>query len=306
MAGGLPQPLMGSLTGPRVTPARPFLNTGVDYAGPELYTLTWLRTTPPTPSWLRCADSFLAEACAKRCTATAALILSVPTHNCAICSLQAARRADASPSASPRRGSHGALIPPRRSNFGGIWEAAVKSTKHHLRRVIGEATLTYEKMATLLSEVEACLNSRPLQALTDDPEDLCLLTPGHFLIGSALSAVPEPSLTEEKTARLSRWQQVQQMRDHFWARWSQEYLQTLAHRPSWLKADVEVRAGRLCLLRSETTPPTKWPLARIEELFPGDDGQIRVVKVRTAASTLTRPVSKLVLLPDCDAPESEE
>lgn len=94
--------------------------------------------------------------------------------------------------------------PPAAPNFGGIWEAAVKSMKYHLRRVIGDSTLTYEEMATLLSQIEACLNSRPLQPLTDDPEDFAALTPGHFLIGSALSAVPEPSLGQEPPARLSR------------------------------------------------------------------------------------------------------
>ncbi|EFN70688.1 hypothetical protein EAG_00141, partial [Camponotus floridanus] len=60
-----------------------------------------------------------------------------------------------------------------------LWEAAVKSTKHHLRRVIGESTLTFEEMSTLLAQIEACLNSRPLQALSDDPDDLSALTPGH-------------------------------------------------------------------------------------------------------------------------------
>lgn len=84
--------------------------------------------------------------------------------------------------------------PPAAPHFGGLWEAAVKSMKHHLRRVLGESTLTYEEMATLLTQVEACLNSRPLQALTDDPEDTAALTPGHFLIGSAINAVPEPTI----------------------------------------------------------------------------------------------------------------
>ncbi|XP_011259742.2 uncharacterized protein LOC105253409 [Camponotus floridanus] len=108
--------------------------------------------------------------------------------------------------------------PPAAPHFGGLWEAAVKSTKHHLRRVIGEATLTYEEMATLLTQVEACLNSRPLQPLTDDPDDLTALTPGHFLIGAPFLAVPEPSLTAEKDTTLSRWQLLQKMRDHFWER----------------------------------------------------------------------------------------
>lgn len=82
-------------------------------------------------------------------------------------------------------------------HFGGLWEAAIKVVKHHLRRAIGETTLTFEEMSILLSEIEACLNSRPLQALSDDPADLMTLTPGHFLIGSALTVVPEPSLLEE-------------------------------------------------------------------------------------------------------------
>lgn len=67
--------------------------------------------------------------------------------------------------------------------FGGIKEAAVKSLKRHLQRILGEATLTFEEMSTLLAQIEACLNSRPLQALSND---LAALISGHFLIGSAL------------------------------------------------------------------------------------------------------------------------
>jgi len=136
-------------------------------------------------------------------------------------------------------------------------EAAVKSTKHHLRRVISEATLTFEEMTTLLTQVEACLNSRPLQSLTDDPDDLTALTPGHFLIGAPLLAVPEPSLATERDNTLSRWQLLQKMRDHFWERWSREYLQTLACRPKWQRNEIGPSVGDLCFLRSETTPPTR-------------------------------------------------
>lgn len=108
--------------------------------------------------------------------------------------------------------------PPAAPHFGGLWEAAVKSTKYHLRRVIGESTLTFEEMSTLLAQVEACLNSRPLQAMSDDPDDLAALTPGHLLIGAPLLAIPEPSLTDNAPNTLSRWQLLQQMRDHFWLR----------------------------------------------------------------------------------------
>ena len=50
---------------------------------------------------------------------------------------------------------------PGAPHFGGIWEAAVKSVKYRLKRIVGEAILTYEEFATFLCQVEACLNSRP-------------------------------------------------------------------------------------------------------------------------------------------------
>ena len=76
--------------------------------------------------------------------------------------------------------------PPAAPSFGGLWEAAVKSLKYHMKRVIGDQTLTYEELSTLLSGIEVCLNSRPLVPITDDPSDLSVLTPAHFLIGRPL------------------------------------------------------------------------------------------------------------------------
>ncbi|KMQ87331.1 bel12-ag transposon polyprotein [Lasius niger] len=121
--------------------------------------------------------------------------------------------------------------PPAAPHFGGLWEAAVKALKHHLRRAIRETKLTFEEITTFLADVEACLNSRPLQPLTDDPEDLGALTSGHFLIGGPLNAIPEPLLLDVPANRLTRWRLLQQMRDHLWVRWSREYLQQLTPRP---------------------------------------------------------------------------
>ncbi|XP_029176117.1 uncharacterized protein LOC114944399 [Nylanderia fulva] len=131
--------------------------------------------------------------------------------------------------------------PPSAPHFGGLWEAAVKAVKHHLRRTIGEAKLTFEELSTLLVEVEACLNSRPLGALSDDPDDLDALTPEHFLVGGPLLSIPEPSLLDAQTSRLSRWRLLQQMRDHLWQRWTREYLQGLTPRSKWWTSQ-----GNLC------------------------------------------------------------
>ncbi|XP_029157332.1 uncharacterized protein LOC114929817 [Nylanderia fulva] len=134
------------------------------------------------------------------------------------------------------------------------------------------------------------------RALSDDPEDVSALTPGHFLIGTPLLALSEPSLTEQTVSTLSRWRHLQRMRDHFWQRWSSEYMHGLAPRTKWLKDAPAPHVGDFCLVCSEITPPNRWPLARISRLHPGDDGVTRVVTIRTATSELVRPLVKLVFL----------
>ncbi|KMQ83197.1 hypothetical protein RF55_20666 [Lasius niger] len=140
------------------------------------------------------------------------------------------------------------FIPPHASHFGGLWEAGVKSTKHHLRRVLSDQTLTYEELTTLLCQVEACLNSRPLCPASSDPSDPTALTPGYFLVGEPLINIPEPeessdTLTHPKT----RWRLISAMRDHFWRRWSEEYLHLATGRK------VEKRQTQLPARRSSPT-----------------------------------------------------
>lgn len=57
-------------------------------------------------------------------------------------------------------------------HFGGIWKAAVKSAKFHLKRVVGDAALTFEEMYIVLAQIETVMNSRPLTPLSTDPNDL--------------------------------------------------------------------------------------------------------------------------------------
>jgi hypothetical protein len=107
------------------------------------------------------------------------------------------------------------FIPPRAPNFGGLWEAAVKSTKFHLIKILGSALLTCDEMNTCLSQIESILNSRPLTPLSTDPNDLQPLTPSHFLIGEPLTCFPQENQTNLRQNRLSRYQLVTQLVQHF-------------------------------------------------------------------------------------------
>lgn len=107
------------------------------------------------------------------------------------------------------------FVPPSAPHFGGLWEAGVRSVKHHLKRVVGSHTLTFEEMVTLLCQVEACLNPRPIAPNSDKIKDYSALTPGHFLIGSSITAIPEPTLLDVNENRLTRWQLLSQLRDRF-------------------------------------------------------------------------------------------
>jgi Family of unknown function (DUF5641) len=114
--------------------------------------------------------------------------------------------------------------------FGGLWEAAVKSAKYHLVRIVGDTQLTFEEMTTVLAKIEAILNSRPLVAEPSDPEDVNAITPGLFLIGRPLVAILEPNYVDVSSNRSQRWQLLKKITQHFWKWWSYDCLSTLQKR----------------------------------------------------------------------------
>ena len=188
-------------------------------------------------------------------------------------------------------------IPERAPHFGGLWESAVKTMKYHLKRVVGTQILTYEELATVSCQVEACLNSRPILATTSHNSDGILsLTPGHFLLLKPPTAYPDQPRLPEEPCRLKKWQLCQSIVQHFWDRWSREYLQTLQSRTKWKRSQPNLQEGDIVVLKEDKTFSCHWPLAKIIQTYPGKDGLVRVVQIRTESSTFKRPVTKLALL----------
>ncbi|XP_046406360.1 uncharacterized protein LOC124171263 [Ischnura elegans] len=194
-------------------------------------------------------------------------------------------------------GTSWSFVPPNSPHFGGLWEAGVKSTKNHLLRVVGEHTLTFEEFSTVLIQIEACLNSRPLHPLSSDPDDLNALTPAHFLVGGTLFLIPEPECPNISGNCLSRWRLLQRLQLNFWKRWSREYLQHLQQRTKWRDPKENFTVGQLVIVRDDRYPPSMWPLGRITEVHPGPDALVRVVTVKMANTTLQSPIVRLSPVP---------
>ncbi|XP_055585277.1 uncharacterized protein LOC129738116 [Uranotaenia lowii] len=191
--------------------------------------------------------------------------------------------------------------PPGAPHFGGLWEAAVRSAKF-----LGGQPVGAEDFSTLLVQVEACLNSRPLTHLSDDPLDFAPLTAGHFLTGESLQALPEEDLTEIPINRLDRWQLIQRKFQDLWRRWHKEYISQMQAKSKHWIPETKIVVGRLVLIADENQPPMRWRLGRITAVFPGKDGVTRVAELKTATGMLTRPVVKLCFLPINEEPVASE
>ncbi|XP_046382360.1 uncharacterized protein LOC124153308 [Ischnura elegans] len=317
--------LMGNLPRQTLEPTRPFLRCGVDYCGPIYVKTSRRRGSQPIKAYISVFVFFSTKAvhlelvgdltteaflgALKRFTSRRGKCSDIYSDNGthfvgANRELKDLKKVFSSKSHQERlhhysssQGINWHFIPPRSPHFGGLWEAAVRSLKYHLRRIVGNASLTYEETYTYLTMIEACLNSRPITQMSSDPNDLNPLTPGHFLIGDALTAIPDPNMIDIPVNRLSRWQHVTRMQQHFWSRWHKEYLSSLQVRPKWTREAPSMQQGDLVLIKEDNLPPLRWSLGRIVQLHPGEDGVSRVATVRTTAGLIRRAVNKLCPLP---------
>jgi len=148
------------------------------------------------------------------------------------------------------------FIPPNSPYMCGLLEASVQSVKYHLHRIIETEYLTFEEVATLISQIEACLNSRPITSQSNDPNDERPLTPAHFLVGDSILLPIEQDNADTPMNKLQRWSRVQSMVQSLWERWSNDYITSLQQRGKWHKQCPNINVGDLVIIKETNIPPS--------------------------------------------------
>ncbi|KAK3886009.1 hypothetical protein Pcinc_009834 [Petrolisthes cinctipes] len=185
--------------------------------------------------------------------------------------------------------------PPHASHFGGAWERQIRTVRKVLNATMNEQTLTDDSLTTLMCEIEAVINSRPLTTVSSDDQDLMPLTPNHLLTlrdSSIAVGKFEPSDMYSKR----RWRHVQYLADLFWKRWKKEYLSGLQQRQKWNETRYNLSENDIVLVVDDNSPWSHWLLGRILKVHVSDDGLVRSATVQCGKSALCRPLAKLVLL----------
>ena len=181
--------------------------------------------------------------------------------------------------------------PPSAPHFGGVFEAMVKSAKKAMKAVLGNADITDEDLQTAICGAERLLNSRPITYVSSDPNDLSPLTPNHLIVGQ-MGGVFAPEVLDAYNPK-KRWHRIQQLLQHFWKRWRKEFLPRLNVSKKWFHPKHNLKEGDVVLIAEPKANRGEWPLGRIIESYPGSDGLVRVVKLKSKNKEYIRPVHQL-------------
>ncbi|XP_058858501.1 uncharacterized protein LOC117971951 [Acipenser ruthenus] len=185
----------------------------------------------------------------------------------------------------------------------GTWERMIGIARRILDSMllqVGRPQLTHKVLITLMAEVTAIVNARPLVPVSSDPESPLILTPS-MLLTQKIGAPPSPQVDFVKGDLFkNQWKRVQYLANTFWDRWRSEYLSTLQGRRKWQFKRPNLKEGDIVLMKESQTRRNEWPMGIIVKTFPSKDGMVRKVEVKVVrqgtTKTFSRPISEVVLL----------
>ena len=182
--------------------------------------------------------------------------------------------------------------------WGGFWERMVGHTKSALKKVPGRRHVSLLTLETVIVEIEAVLNDRPLTFVSSEQGELELLTPTHLLHGRQITCLPHETADDDELIDptygeiCGNAKVLANILQSFQKRLCHEYLTSLreVHRATGNNS-TSVKTGDVLLIHDDTLHTT-WKMEVIEDLITGD-GIVRVVTLRTATGLTNRPVTRL-------------
>ena len=192
------------------------------------------------------------------------------------------------------------FIPERSPTWGGWWERLIQTVKRSLRKVVGRSALRSSELYTVLLEIEAAVNERPLTYVSNESGSISPLTPASFL--SIKQPLGAPWVDSNAESLWKRWRHRVKVANDLVKRWRLEYLPTLRQWRNSNRRGIVPRVGDVALLSEGPNYP--WPLVRIIALHPGKDGCVRVVSVMLRGRQTRRLVRMLFPL-ECSDDASE-
>lgn len=153
--------------------------------------------------------------------------------------------------------------PPSGSHHGRVWEILIRSVRNVLNSILKTQNLDDEYLHSVLCEVEAIINSRPITKASTDPNDLEALTPNHLLLLKTKLTLPPGEFQKEDVYARRRWKQVQYMSNLFWKRWVKGYLPQLQERQKWHRIRRNFIPGDFVVIVDEYAPRNSWLIGRV-------------------------------------------
>ena len=282
----------------RVTQALPFSNIGVDFAGPlyvkgargqmnkvyiTLFTCCVTRAVHlelienlQTPTFVNCLRRFASR------RGTPALVVSdnAKTFKATARLLQKLQKDEQFQDFLASRRTEWKFNMERAPWMGGVFERMIGSVKRCLRKVLGNAKLTFDELNTVLIEIEGTLNSRPLTYLYDKLEEA--LTPSHLLFGHRLSPLSEnvdihanlDNVDNDKIHK--RFLYLTRKLNHFWNRWRKEYVTDLreSHKLTGT-VPAQIASGDVVLIYDANEKRGFWKTGIVQDIIVGKDGVVR-------------------------------
>ncbi|KAL0152885.1 hypothetical protein M9458_051818 [Cirrhinus mrigala] len=179
----------------------------------------------------------------------------------------------------------------------GVWEREVRSVKSALYTVLGSQSVPEEVLMTVLLEVEAILNSKPLGYVSSDVADADPVTPSSLLMGRPDGSLPQVIYPESEMLSRRRWRHSQILADRFWSRFIRDYLPSLQTRQKWQASPPDLQKHTYVMIVDPQLPRGLWPVGKVIQTHVSPDGHVRSADVQIKNQIYTHPVARLVVLP---------